>query len=106
MKKKSSNYSAFFNPRALFGLLLCFGGISLAFFARTSFGVASDPATEKAPVTAPAPQISIGVKPVVTGALRDMTVIQPSMAPGHDHVEPVIPPPPAEGAGLDTARQT
>jgi S-layer homology domain len=33
MKKKSSSQSAFFNPRALIGLFVCFAGVLIAFFA-------------------------------------------------------------------------
>ncbi len=36
MKKKSPSQSAFFNPRALIGLFICFAGMLIAFFA---FGV-------------------------------------------------------------------
>ncbi|HMG04800.1 MAG TPA: hypothetical protein VK581_05020, partial [Chthoniobacterales bacterium] len=106
MKKKTTSQSAFFNPRSLFGFALCCIGLTLAIFALGGFSVASEPANPSAPASAAAPQISIGVKPVLTGSLRDMPVIPPSMAPGHHNVEPVIPPGPTEGAGVDTARQT
>jgi hypothetical protein len=33
MKKKSPSQSAFFNPRALIGLFVCFAGVLIAFFA-------------------------------------------------------------------------
>src|ERR1051325_5321815 len=35
MKKKSANRSAFFNPRTILGVMLCFAGLALALFALT-----------------------------------------------------------------------
>ena len=106
MKKKPTSQSAFFNPRSLFGFALCCIGLALAIFALSGFTVASEPAPASAPVSAAAPQLTKGVTPVVTGSLRDMPVIPPSLAPGHHHVEPMTPAPPTEGAGVDTALQT
>src|SRR4051794_10858872 len=106
MKKKTSSQSAFFNPRSLFGFALCCIGLALAIFALTRFSIAAQPAAGSAPVSVDTPQIYKGVEPVLTVPLRDITVIQPSMAPGHHNVEPMIPAPPVEDGREDTARQT
>jgi hypothetical protein len=115
MKKKNSTQSAFFNPRALLGLALCLLGVALAFFAfngATSSSVQaqgiSKPNTANADrnLSAPAPHDLRPVSPIRTRPLREITPIRPEMAPGHDHAEPMQPPPPTQGAGPDTARQT
>src|SRR4051812_27950963 len=107
MKKKSASQSAFFNPRSLFGFSLCCLGLLLAIFAVTGFSVASEPAAGNAPVIInQAPQLTKGVEAVLTGNLRDMPAILPSMAAGHRNVEPMTPQPPPDGPGVDTAIQT
>jgi hypothetical protein len=106
MKKKTTSQSAFFNPRSLLGFALCCIGLAFAIFALTGFTVASEPAVGSAPVRPAAPQISKGVKPVITGSLRDIPMILPSMAPAHHNAEPVPPLEPTEDAGVDTALQT
>ncbi len=63
-------------------------------------------AATKSPISAAAPQVLKGVKPVKTLPLRSMRPIPPSQAPGHHHVEPVIPQGPNLGGGLDSAVQS
>jgi hypothetical protein len=59
-----------------------------------------------AAVDSKAPNELHAIKPVKTIPLREMAIIPPNMAPGHEHAEPMSPPPPTKGAGVDTARQT
>ncbi|MEP6808746.1 MAG: carboxypeptidase regulatory-like domain-containing protein [Chthoniobacterales bacterium] len=116
MKKKSSPQSAFFNPRVLLGLALCFVGVICASLALTGLsgssllaqGVSpkSLPAVVDPNPSAPAPTDLRPVRVVHSRALRLQPVIQPEMAPGHDHAEPMQPEPPTEGAGPDTVRQS
>jgi hypothetical protein len=106
MKKKSSvRYSAFFNPRALVGFLLCILGAGLAAVALNVVTGRSADAAPNIEIRRNAPQIREGVRPVITRALRDTKPISPAHAPGHNHPEPVIPRFLRSG-GVDTARQT
>jgi hypothetical protein len=104
MKKKTTSQSAFFNPRSLCGFLLCSLGLSLLILAITGLdGGFLKAAVANAPDAAP--QNHIGVAPVTTLPLREIPPITPSLAPGHNHPEPIIPPGPTLGAGADIARQ-
>lgn len=106
MKKNHTPQSAFFNPRSVLGFALLLLGLILGIFAVTALTDHSLQAATKTSPSVSAPQILTAVKPVLTRPLRTMKVILPSMAPGHHHAEPVIPPGPTQGEGVDTARQT
>ncbi|MGH8093617.1 MAG: hypothetical protein ACREIF_09120, partial [Chthoniobacterales bacterium] len=116
MKQKNSTQSAFFNPRALLGIALCFIGVAIAFLAFNNVastsvqaqGVSPRAGTMKDQInpSAPAPRDLKGIAPVLTLPLREIPPINPDKAPGHDHAEPIQPPPPSLGGGIDTARQT
>jgi len=116
MKKKTSTQSAFFNPRALLGFALCLLGLALAFFAINSLtgpslqaqGVSAPAGTVPDAInrSAPAPNDMRPISATRTLPLWAIPPIRPEMAPGHDHAEPIQPPPPNQGAGQDTARQT
>src|SRR3954454_10966348 len=100
MKKISSNKSAFFNLRALLAFALSFLGIALARFAQ---GLSNN---GSAPAYAGPPNDHRPVKAVRSRALREMHPIHPSMAPGHDHPEPIRPTPPSQSGGPDGVLQT
>ncbi len=113
MKKHHSKQSAFFNPRALTGFALCLLGATLAFFAYNGLtgpsalaqGISAASQPDAVNRSAPAPNDSRPVAPILSQPLREIPVIRPERAPGHDHPEPMQPQPPTQGAGPDTARQ-
>src|ERR1044071_6089499 len=105
MKKKTTSQSAFFNPRSLCGFVLCGLGLALLILAITGLADGSLKAAI-ANASDAAPQDHRGVTAVQTLPLRAIPPIAPSLAPGHNHPEPIIPPSPTLGAGIDTARQT
>ncbi len=106
MKKKTSPESAFFNPRALLGLVLCLLGVTLAIFAFSALtgrsveaqGTSQNGSAANSAATdyAGPPTDRRHVKPIRSRPLRDMKAIHPSKAPGHDHPEPIRPRPPTE----------
>ena len=113
MKKKTSSRSAFFNPRALLGFALCLLGVMLIIGALTvrslqAQGTSQKPsvANSAAPDYAGPPTDRRPVQAVRSRPLRDLKPIHPSMAPGHDHPEPIRPAPPTEFGGLDGPLQT
>ncbi len=116
MKKKISRQSAYFRPRALVGLALCLLGMLFAFFAVNGItgnsaqaqrlSAKASSAKSNPALLAPAPMQRNPVRAIRSRPLREIPMIRPSMAPGHDHPEPMKPALPKQGAGADTARQT
>ncbi len=116
MKRNSVSQSAFFNPRALLGFVLCLLGLVLAFFAYSGATVSSvkaqgissrnNAAQAATDLSARAPRDMGRIAPIRTRPLREITPIRPEKAPGHDHAEPMQPKPPTQGGGTDVARQT
>ncbi len=79
MKIKSPAQSAFFYPRVLVGVVLCFASVALAFFALHNASAQANPPLEvKGEFRGLAPVVKFDVSP----ALRDMQVIPPG--PGKD----------------------
>src|SRR4051794_2655485 len=103
MKKKTSKKSAFFAVRALLAFALCFLGIALAIFAQ---GLPNNGRASAAPDYAGPPNDHRPIKAIRTRPLREMHPIHPSMAPGHDHPEPIRPTPPSQSGGPDGVLQT
>src|SRR2546421_7051839 len=101
MKKQTSNRSAFFNPRALLGFALCFLGLTLAICALSVRSLQAQGTRANSPVPAYAgpPNDLRPVNAVRSHPLRDVKPIHPTMAPGHDHPEPIRPQPPTENGG-------
>src|SRR5438067_1434450 len=113
MKRKTSPKSAFFTSRALLGFALCLLGVLLIIGAFTVRSLQAQGASQKpsvansaAPDYAGPPADLRPVQPVRSRPLRDMKPIHPTMAPGHDHPEPIRPAPPTENGGLDGPLQT
>ena len=76
MKKKSASRSAFFNPKAIIGLLLAFAGVMLALLGFRNVS-AQSPTTPQTPFSG----IYQGLSPVVhfdiSPPLRDITPVPP-----------------------------
>src|SRR5947207_15225325 len=113
MKRKTSPKSAFFNSRALLGFALCLLGVLLIIGAFTVRSLQAQGASQKpsvansaAPDYAGPPTDLRPVQAVRSRPLRDLKPVHPSMAPGHDHPEPIRPAPPTENGGLDGPLQT
>jgi hypothetical protein len=115
MKKKATTRSAFINPRALLGFTLCLLGLVIAVLAATSLTSRSAhaqatlqrgslPPLGLKPIAA-APMNLEAVQAVLTPPLREMRVISPDRAPGHDHPEPIKPTWNKVKAGIDLAIQ-
>src|SRR3954464_6261437 len=109
--KKSPKFSAFFDPRVFISFLLLFGAVLLVLGAvgispTTTASAQVNAPGGSAPVSVAAPQITVGIKPVLTEPLRTINAIPPYLAPGHHHPEPVLLEGATEGAGVDTAVQT
>src|SRR5438128_6364606 len=104
MHKKKSSKSAFFNRSVLFAFLLCSAGAFLAFAAFGAGGQGSGAGVGTTAYAGP-PKDLHPVHPVRSRPLREMPVIPPSLAPGHEHPEPIRPPPPTQAGGPDGIRQ-
>src|SRR5215212_3713338 len=105
MNKKSRKNSAFFNLRALVAFAFCAVGLALGLFALSS--VTGPSAEAQAAPAYSGPTVDHRpVKAVRSRPLREVKAIHPSMAPRHDHPEPIRPTPPSQSGGSEGPVQT